>query len=663
MEGMERYRPRLLAMDEGGAIGEDLQRFLLPDGLEEDGALAGLKKDLFGTGHNLPPPRTPIRYRVESCGSCETAVRMQEAAVDASDPYSIIFLFLDRISAQEGVLCACRLWAADPWTEVVLCAAPGDFTLEETAMACGGSDHLLLLRRPLDALALRQIARAMAMKWWLIHLNRMRIEQFESDARRRTVELEAAVARLEAEAALRHDREYELARQSRYDALTGLLNRQAFHELLAQSLAGSGAPGTALLVVNIDRFRVVNEQFGQDMGDRLLSELAARMRNCAGSAAVRLAVPSAFGTRERETVLPADQAIFRVAGDEFALLLLPGGRSDIRATAERIREVIAEPFDIRGQCIHVTCSIGVSWLQEGGGDFGRILRQADSAMYKARERGNAVVFQDELRGTGWMDPADLASDIETAVRAGGFEVFFQRILEEDGRLAGMSAVSRWRHARFGLIQPDAFLPVAEHMGLLSELERGQLAVACRQAGSLSTSEYRNLFILFHCADDTWLDASFPECVRRILRESGLSPERLKLSVNASLLARMPALARTLAEISASGVGLLVKGVGLGQSLNLLLRDLPSDVIVQPDRGLLAAAAKRNGERLSLLNLIEQLRERGVRMLAGNVETAAQEELVGRRGCLLQGFLYGGPVPFDLFVRDLDKAGRTPAERE
>ena len=660
MEGINRYRPRLLVMDEGGAVGEDLKVFLLPDGHEGDGALDSLKQDLFGVGKVPQPARTTLKYRIETCGGCETAIDMQAAAARAHDAYNVVFLFLERVSAQAGIACAVRLWEIDPWTEVILCAAPDDDSLEEAAAACGVPDHLLFLRRPIELLALKQIARAIAMKWWLIQANRMKIAQYESEAQRRAVELEAAVARLEAEAALRHDREYELARMAQYDALTGLLNRRTFHELLAEILAAPGMAGAALLTLNLDRFRQVNEQHGQESGDLLLAELAARMRDRAGSATVRIGVSAPNAASGSEPVLPADQAIFRTGGDEFALLLLPAGRAEVRLFAERLRETVDEPFHIRGREIHVTCSIGVGWLTDGG-DFGRILRQAESAMYKARERGNAVICQDELRGTGWMDPAALAAELEDAMRADDFEVFFSRILEEDGRLVGMAAVSRWRHPRYGLIQPETFLPIAETLGVLPELEQRQLAMACRQAGSLTAAEHRELFILFHCADVTWLDPAFPEHVSRILHESGLAADRLRLSVGTSLPTRTLSVTRALTAVAACGVGLVARNVGLGHSISPLLRDLPAGSLVQPDRSLLASAPKRPGDRLSLINLIEQLHTTGLRVLAGNIETAAQEEVVSHQGCLLQGFLYGGPVPFDQFVRDLDKTGRIPGE--
>ncbi len=659
MEGMSRYSPRLLVMDEGGTVGEDMRCFLTPDCPSGESALADLKQDLFGSGTTPRPFRTSLTYRIETCGSCDTAIRMQQAAACAQDPYHVVFLFLDRESTQAGIVCALHLWETDPWTEVVLCAAPDDDTLEEAASACGVPDHLLFVRRPIDMLALKQIARAIAMKWWLIQANRTRISRYESEARRQAVELEDAVARLETEAALRHDHEYELARMARYDALTGLLNRRAFHEMLADALAGQGFAGAALLALNLDRFRLVNERNGQESGDLLLAEFAARMRSRAGPSAALLAVPPPLARQGFVPVLPADQAIFRTGGDEFALLLPPGGRAEIRAVAERIREAATEPFTIRGRVLHVSCSIGVAQVTEGC-DIGGLLRRADSAMYKARERGNAVVFHDELRGTGWMDPTALAADIENAMRSEAFEIFFQRILDEDGRLVGMGAVSRWRHPRFGLIPPETFLPIAAHVGVLPELETRQLAMACRQAGSLTAASCRGIFVLYHCADETWLDPAFPGQVDRILRESGLAPGRLRLSVSVSLPARTLAVTRSLAAVTAGGVGLAVRDVGMGQPLSPLLRDLPAGSLVQPDRGLLASAPKRAGERLSLLNLIEQLHGIGLRVLACNVDTTPQEDLVSHRGCLLQGFLYGGPVPFDQFVRDLDRVGRIPA---
>ena len=645
--------PRLLVVDDSDNIHEDMRYILETETADvDDKALESLKSALFGDEPEQPRP-PEIRYRMDDAWQGDEAIRMVREAYLGNDPYSIVFLDVNMPPGKDGIRVAGLLWEEDPHVEVVICTAYSDYTWEQVAALYGHSDHLLFVRKPFDSVSMKQIALSLSTKWRLARENRAHIAQLETEVKRRTAELEQTVSRLRTEMALRRDKEHQLARQAHYDTLTGLLNRYSFYAMvgkIAASVEKVEDGGHALLFVDIDGFKTVNDRFGHDTGDLLLVDIATRLREATGTQAVVLdAVVALLASAEPE------QAVFRLGGDEFTVLLPPLPRLEIRNTAERILSALSARYVLRGREVQVACSIGVSILKGDAPDFGTLLKHADTAMYKAKEHGGAVVFHEDLRGTGWLDPTELAMELEPAIRAGHFENHYQHILDSEDQLVGMAAFARWRHERYGQVMPESFLPVAESLDLIALLERSILADACRQVASLTAREHRTLFVLVHCAAATLLEEDFPDFVRELRKTTGLAPGRLRIACDVAFVKNRPELAgRLFSELAGQGVRMVVEGVVDGQSIQSLVRTLPSGSMLQPARSLLVNLTTREGDRLFLLDLINRIRACGSEALVGGIETSAQAEVLTTLPVLRQGFLYGGPVPFDVFVREINR---------
>jgi len=650
--------PRLLIADDNENIHEDIRFILNPvPGGAEDPELLRLKADLFSQSFLIPPPIPDIRYRIEDAWQGEEAVRMVADAVASGDPYVIVFLDVKMPPGMDGIQTIGRLWEKDPQIEIVICTAYSDYTWEQILVLYGQTDRLLFVRKPFDSVSIKQIALSLTTKSRLNKMNRDHIKHLEAEVGRRTEELERTVDRLTAEIALRRDREFQLSRLAHYDTLTGLLNRHSFYGRVGEIAAGlkpsDHEPTHALLFVDIDGFKLVNDAWGHDVGDLVLVEIAARLRQSAGDAAVPLQAMLV----ESDVPPRVEAAVFRFGGDEFTLLLEYRGRENVQALAELILRSLAAPIAVRGEAIHIACSIGVSLLQGDAADFGTLLKHADMAMYKAKELGGACVFHDQLRGTGWMDPVDLAADIGSLMDGEQMEVHYQTVVGDGNRPAGMASLVRWRHPRYGIVLPEDFIPIAERMGLLTELETRVLRIACRQAASLSGVEYRSLFVMVHCSSVLFYMPGFPALLVKILSESGLGPERLTLSLEEQVLSQdREAAARVLAALTNAGVRITVETSGAVQSLNMLLRSLREGDSIQLDRSLLANVTRRESDRLYLWNLLDIVRNHSLGVLIGGVETASQDELLQKRNCLRHGFFYGPPVPFDAFVRDIMQSG-------
>ncbi len=473
-----------------------------------------------------------------------------------------------------------------------------------------------------------------------------------SEVLQRIQELEGIVLRQTAELDLLRDKEFQLAHFAHYDMMTGLLNRHSFYEFVGEFVEGhptdDGLTACSLLFIGMDGFKKVNDRWGHDMGDRLLAEIAARIRETAETSSYRLdAAVSVLADPNPES------AIFRMRGDEFTLLADCSGRDEVRELSEQILQAIRRPFILREQEISISCSIGISRLHVDSSDFVTLLNHADMAMRKAKEKGSSIVFHDQLRGTGWLDPVNLATDMNAAVKENQMEVFYQRIVDKGNRLTGMSALIRWRHPRFRVILPDDFLSVSEGLGVLPALERRILLMACRQMASLSAFEYSRLFVLVHCSAGLFFDTDFEESVRKILFESGLSPKRLMIALQERTLQRDTEQALAIIRsMTDSGVRFAVECAGISQMLHKLLRALPLETVIQIDRNLMAGITRKASDRLFLQNMLNLMQERAFTVLVSGVETAGQEEFLRGRDCLRQGFPYGVPVPFDEFVQDL-----------
>lgn len=645
--------PRLLVVDDNENIHEDM-RFTLTPGIadEYDEELESLKGELFGS---LKPETKSVElpnYRIDDAWNGDEALTMVEAALLEGDPYRVVFLDVNVPPRKDGIRIAGQLWGVDPNLELVICTAYSDYTWEQISALYGHSDHLLFVRKPFDSVSIKQIALSLSTKWRHAQENRAHIESLEHEVRRRTLELERLVDRLRAEMSLRRDKEFRLARQAHYDPLTGLLNRNSFYVMAGEAVARASLndeSGLSLLFIDIDGFKSVNDRSGHSAGDRLLSDIALRIREAVSTEAYRLEAVVALMAGP----VP-DQAIFRLGGDEFTVLLASGDRDCVRAVAERIRTALGLPFFLRGHEVSVTSSIGASILFSDATDFGSLLKHSDAAMYKSKEFGNKVVFHDELRGTGWMDPTELAQDLSSDLNDSRFEIHYQRILGEDGLLAGMAAFARWHHDRFGLILPEDFLPVADHMNLLCELERGIIASACRQVASLTSRDHRHLFVLVHCSRITLVEPAFSAFLAQVLKESGLPPSRLNLAFDISSIHHGGEKALSaIGEIANIGIAVTIEGISHGQSISSLMRAMPAGTMLQPDMELLYHVSRKESDRLYLLNLIRQMLEHCARVLVGGIETQLQEEIIRKLPTLRQGFYYGGPVPFDSFVRELN----------
>ncbi|MCA1940551.1 MAG: PAS domain S-box protein [Caenispirillum bisanense] len=427
----------------------------------------------------------------------------------------------------------------------------------------------------------------------------------------------------------RKESEARVWQQANYDPVTALPNRVLFQDRLAQSVTRARRRDERLCVmfIDLDRFKYVNDTLGHEAGDELLREVGVRLASC---------------VRESDTVA-------RLAGDEFTVLLPdPGADKDITAVAVRILEALRERFLIAGgREVFVGGSIGVALFPQDGEDAGTLLKNADTAMYRAKENGrNTYQFYTAEMNAEAVNRLMLETDLRRAVEQGELVVHFQPVVDAAARaVTGAEALVRWRHPQRGLVAPGEFLPIAEEIGLIQDIGRMVLRTACAEAAAWHAAGFEGLTVSVNIADRQVTTGRLHVVVNEVLAETGLPAEALAVEVGESLLVRdLPVIDEVLGGISAQGVKLVIDDFGTGYSSLQHLRRFPFRTL-KLDRSFVRDVLQDAEDKVLVETVIAMARKLGLSVVAEGVETAAQLEwLLGQYCDLFQGFLFGRPLP-------------------
>ncbi|WP_037246835.1 putative bifunctional diguanylate cyclase/phosphodiesterase [Rhodopirellula baltica] len=538
--------------------------------------------------------------RFDSAHQGLDAVKMVESAVEHNDRYSLAFVDMRMPPGMDGLQTIGELWKIDPELQIVICTAYSDHSWEHAVSVLGHTENLLILKKPFDDVEVLQIAVALTCKWDSARAAGLKHRELEELVRVRTAELE---------------------RVALHDGLTGLANRIKFNDRLKDSLANANSQPPAVLLIDLDQFKLINDTLGHPAGDELIRIAGQRLSAVVGAAGL----------------------VARLGGDEFAVVLdhNPTQRT-IESIADGIQSSVAEPVLLDGVPFSVTASIGICGSPDENCDADELIRNADIAMYRAKADGRdcARYFEkgmdQQLRQRQMME-----ANLRAAIANDEFVLHFQPLLDPNTKkVCSFEALLRWEHPERGLVPPLDFIPLAEETGLIRQIGDWVLLEACKEACNWP----EHIRVAVNVSAIQFRGGTLPKSVSDAIEQSGIAGERLEIEITESVLMgeSLDALDQ-LHALRAQGVRIALDDFGTGYSSLSYLRRFRFDKL-KMDRSFVQNL--NQADAMAIVSTIANLGKcLGMATTAEGIETEQQMRCVMEHGFTeVQGYLYGRPIP-------------------
>ena len=610
---------RILVIDDNAAIHNDFRKVLGADG-EDASALAAAELAILG---EAPLQAVNRGFEVDSAYQGQEGVAKIRQAVAEGRPYAMAFVDMRMPPGWDGLETIERLWGIDPEIQVVICSAHSDRDWTDVVSRLNNSDQLLVIKKPFEAVEVVQSANALTRKWQNERMVRRQVETLEQEVTARTHGLETANKQL------RH--------LATHDALTGLPNRVLMDDRIGQciALADRQKQTFAVIVLDVDRFKMVNDSFGHRVGDELLKEVALRLKEV---------------VRDVDTVA-------RLGGDEFVLIITQSPEADAAENvAARIIEVMQTPVRIAGIDVHTTSSMGIAFYPRDASTIEALLAHADAAMYFAKQKGrnNFQCFMPRM-DTATQEKVRLETDMHVALERGQFQLHYQpKVNTATGAMHGAEALLRWTHPELGEIPPSKFIPIAEESGLIGAIGAWVVREACRQARAWQDNGLPWLRVAVNLSASQFRQGDLLSTIRDALDTAGLEARFLEVELTESVVMSDPEESIAILEqLSAMGVLVSVDDFGTGYSSMSYLRRLPIDKI-KIDRGFIGEVMSRPDDASIVRAIVSLAHSLKLKVVAEGVESVEQLEFLKTLGCdQYQGFHFSPALPaaqFEALVR-------------
>jgi diguanylate cyclase len=614
---------RVLMIDDNPAIHEDYRKILTR---RDNGGVSAAEAALFGEQPAVAGPT----FHVDSAMQGRDGVERVRQALAEGRPYSVAFVDMRMPPGWDGLETIEQLWKVDPDVQVVVCSAYTDYDWLELLARLGHSDKLIVIKKPFEPIEILQSASALSRKWQNARALRHQVESLERVVTDRTKGLEAANRQL------RH--------LASHDALTGLPNRLLLDDRVSRAIAQANRHSHefALLVIDLDRFKLINDSLGHRAGDDLLREVAQRLT----------------------TVVRAVDTTARLGGDEFVILIEgPVTRAEAVEVGKRAIQTMQPAMRLLGIDVHVSPSIGIAFYPCDGGSVDTLLARADAAMYSAKERGrNNVQCFAEGMSTVTQERVKLESELHEALHNGQFELHYQpKVDTSSGRVNSAEALIRWRHPRRGLLLPKEFISVAAESGLLETIGEWVLFEACRQAKAWQREGLRPMRVAVNLAPSQFRLTNLVDQIRQALQAAHLDPQYLEVELTESAVMSDAEQSIVILEsISRMGVLVSVDDFGTGYSSMSYLRRFPIDKL-KIDRCFVEEMTRRPEDASIVRAIISLAHSLHLKVIAEGVETPEQLALLTELGCdQYQGFYFSPALVPAQFVALVRRSSREAA---
>jgi diguanylate cyclase (GGDEF)-like protein len=610
MNRMNDKTARILVVDDNESIHSDFRKVLLAGRSSTD--LASDEAALFGQAAQYSSKPT---FEMDSAMQGQEGYDKVVAAIAAGTPYQLAFVDMRMPPGWDGVQTIQKLWEADPRLQVVICSAYSEYSFDRIVENLGATDRLLILKKPFDALEVSQIATALSAKWHATVRAELKLSEVEGLVKQRTDELKQAAL---------------------VDRLTGLPNRELLNDRLCQLIQHAKRDPShkfAVLFLDFDRFKVVNDSLGHAVGDRLLIAIAERLRD---------------ETRGTDTIACIGTAA-RLGGDEFVVVLDQlRDHHDAARVAERLLDVLGQPYTIGSNLVHTTASIGVTTSALNYESPDEMIRDADTAMYRAKADGRArYMLFDQQMHKDVVGRLTLENDLRLVIEKNQLILHYQPIVAlSTGIPVGFEALVRWQHPVRGMVSPLDFISLAEEIGFIVPLGYWVLSTACRQLADWRKRrpEFADIGISVNLSRKQLTAPDLMERIEQVLQETGIDPSDLKLEITeSSVMEDTDQAIRILSQIRAMGIELHMDDFGTGYSSLSCLHRLPITGL-KIDRSFVEDVEVRK-DAASLIKAVVQLaHDMGIQVVAEGLELPAQVTFLQALHCDLgQGFRFSRPL--------------------
>jgi diguanylate cyclase (GGDEF)-like protein len=556
------------------------------------------------------------------CDGAEAAVAAVREALAADDPFAVAFLDMRMPPGPDGVWAAARIRELDPAIEIVICTAYSDVDPRDIGAMVPPEEKLSYLQKPFHPHEIRQMTISLASKWRA---------------------------------------EHRIVKLAYFDALTGLPNREQSRSRLSSALTAAKQHQRmlAVLYLDLDNFKRVNDTLGHAVGDELLCQVAARLRS---SLRADDTVDESPGARSSH--------IARLGGDEF-IVILPNIRStdDAAGVAARLIAELQEPMRLALHTLVVTPSIGVAVFPADGVEVDTLLRNADLAMYFAKRKGPGMqAFFDASMNDAALHRFTLEAKLRGALERNEFTLHYQPQFDvRTGSVSGMEALLRWTNDELGVVTPAEFIPVAEESGLILSIGEWVLRNACAQAKSWVDEGLPVTRMAVNVSGQQFVLRDFPQQVAAIIKETGIEASMLELEITESVVMKDEAWAeQALLQLKELGVMLAIDDFGTGYSSFGRLRHFAVDRL-KIDRSFMTSLIDCSDDRAIAAAIIAMSRSLRINVTAEGVESFPQLLFLQEHDCHeAQGFLFSRALPaadaHKLLLRAAESIGGTRTQR-
>jgi diguanylate cyclase (GGDEF)-like protein len=567
-----------------------------------------LEARLFNKAERTPSPATTRAHSTTFdpvyCNQADAAIVAVENALAQNQPFAVVFMDVRMPPGKDGVWAAARIRELDPAVEIVICTAFSDVDPTDIGSIVPPEEKLSYLQKPFHSHEVRQMTIALGSKW---------------RAERRIVRL------------------------AYFDSLTGLPNREQSHIRLAGAIVSAREHNgmLAVLFLDLDNFKRVNDTLGHSAGDELLCLVATRLRGA-------LRCGETTGADCSDHMRPGD--VGRLGGDEF-VALLPNLRDadDARIVAERLISALREPMQIAKTTLVVTPSVGIAVFPQDGADAESLLRNADLAMYFAKRKSpGSFAFFDGSMNAAALHRLTIEGRLHGALEREEFYLEYQPQFDvRTGGISGMEALLRWTSDELGPVPPSEFVPVAEQTGLMLAIGEWVLRTACRQAKAWHDAGLPMGRMAVNVSGKQFAQADFPDLVAAIVRDTELDPCALELEITESVVMGDEDWAeKAITQLKAIGILLAIDDFGTGYSSFGRLRNFAVDRL-KIDRSFVSRINEGGDDRAIAAAIIAMSRALRINVTAEGVESFPQLMFLQEHDCQdAQGFLLSKPLSLD-----------------